>query len=323
MTDRCCEWNVIRFLQGDWDNCWVDHSHSTIIFRRGNTLFAWEPIGILEALLEDSRLPDVIDSVAVSLDQKFVAVQSGLTYLFVFNRETRKMWVLILAHKSVQIAPTIWSDHQGNSQDLVIPTNEGLELYKVSCARGECKLSRSISEKVDKYIYYPPDRTVVTLRAIKGGVRVTIFFLRFDAGDNLKLELPPPDRYPSFELLKAQIDDFSIVNLYDATYLALHSRGHITDSIRLFLLDKSQIYETHELAIPCTNGFTLTVSDNLLFCHSHGPEETTVFDLELCFSLSARYQPSVQQPKFSSSLSLPAITNLFIIVGWNLFLDFI
>lgn len=110
----------------------------------------------------------------ISLDFSFLACQTSSTQVVVIDtKQHQKYNITIKTSSSVltnRILPNglIWSDHGGGSQDLIVVTQFGLELYKVSAGRRQCKLSRTVSEYspqalLDSFWYDPTCRLVVLL----------------------------------------------------------------------------------------------------------------------------------------------------------------
>lgn len=63
----------------------------------------------------------------------------------------------------------VWTDHGGTSQDLILMTTRGAEMYKVSAARSQCKLVRSLSYATRCFWYGPKSRLLVLGTGELGG----------------------------------------------------------------------------------------------------------------------------------------------------------
>ena len=104
----------------------------------------------------------------LSLDGRILAIQPSLVHIIVLVLKSRRQWsITIKASNDIDKANriltdgVIWSEHGGNSQDLIIVTIKGLELYKISSSRGQCKLSRTIPMHCYSFWYEPNDRDIL------------------------------------------------------------------------------------------------------------------------------------------------------------------
>lgn len=128
-----------------------------------------------------------ISMARVSLDDQMIAAQKSSTEVVVFSLQSAERWALTIKHpedNEILSPGIVWSEHGGKSQDLVILTRRGLELYKASLLRGQCKLSRAMAQRTTRYLYEPVHRVLLLpapTRYIKGSLEVHAFFLRFDA----------------------------------------------------------------------------------------------------------------------------------------------
>lgn len=102
----------------------------------------------------------------------------------------------------------IWSEHGGNSQDLIIVTSKGIELHKISSVRNQCKLSRYIASSIAHYWYNAQNRFLLVAsiastisnspalfedvhHSAGDGIVMSGFFLRCDKNAHFpKFELP-------------------------------------------------------------------------------------------------------------------------------------
>eukprot|EP00602_Paraphysomonas_sp_CaronLab_P013104 CAMPEP_0185039892 /NCGR_PEP_ID=MMETSP1103-20130426/37291_1 /TAXON_ID=36769 /ORGANISM="Paraphysomonas bandaiensis, Strain Caron Lab Isolate" /LENGTH=1082 /DNA_ID=CAMNT_0027578961 /DNA_START=251 /DNA_END=3500 /DNA_ORIENTATION=- len=222
----------------------------------------------------------------VSVDAQLLAIQYTKTSVFVIDTVHRKKWKIDIKYFSGnEILPNglIWSDHGGNSQDLVIVTTRGLELYKVSLARGQCKLSRYMSIKTHFFWFEPNFRVIlVGVTTNSYSLELNGFFLRFDMSDMPRLELPAPDKMPSFTLDgKAGPDDVKMVTLYGQLYCAVHYSEEGGDVLSLYHLSRSKVEKTHTFPLYVSSSVKLSVTDNLLCCHCLQSNMSFLFDISL------------------------------------------
>lgn len=128
----------------------------------------------------------------------------------------------------------IWSDHGGNSQDLVVVTTKDVLCYKVSLQRKSMSATHAFSHPLASAVWWEPcSRAILvgsysTTRATDLIMRA--FFLHFPPTQSasklrpFRLELPPPDRIDPFsvEQFRAEspvsVEDIVFVYMYGDPY---------------------------------------------------------------------------------------------------------
>jgi len=179
-------------LTCDTDGYWFDTGRQKMLVLMGNIFYWWEPY--LQKKGEDLvYFYGPINSTAaivmakVSLDSQLIALQLSKQRVMVIDTTSNQKWAIDIKHTDDnEIIPPgiIWSDHGGNSQDLVVLTERGLELYKISSVREQCKLSRTMNQKASHYWYDPSHRVILLSapqRVLGSNLDVHGFYLRFDA----------------------------------------------------------------------------------------------------------------------------------------------
>eukprot|EP01032_Pedospumella_encystans_P016763 gene16763-19112_t len=154
-------------IEGDWEYSWYDSAHQHFLLLHDGYFYLLSyhdatPTPKLFAHIRD--LPQNLLCGRVSLDKKLIAIQVSLSTLFVIDISSKKKWVVDIKYSSDNaILPggVIWSEHGGNSEDLVLATSRGLELHKVSQVRGQCKLSRHVSQHVSHFWYNAEHRMIM------------------------------------------------------------------------------------------------------------------------------------------------------------------
>ena len=215
-------------LEGKWKAAWFDSAHQHfILLKTVGTLatdsnvsidcadfYTWsfakysnpQPVLLYKDKLEKKR-PSILIA-KLSLDCKLLLIQTSLTTVTVVDIEFHKKWTITIKNPDEnRILPSglCWSEHGGGSQDLIIVTLKGLELYKVSASRGQCKLSRAITQSCYAFWYEPNHRmmliastssTFMQPKPHDGTYIMHGIFFRSDKSTSLKLELPPPEKSP-------------------------------------------------------------------------------------------------------------------------------
>ena len=282
-------------LPGKWACSWFDSSRQQMILFQDKTFYLWSPFGHDNRpikLLSGTSFPDEILFAKVSMDSKLLSVlPGGRKSVSVYDLTTKKKWNITIKNiAGNQILPggLIWSEHGGNSQDLAVVTSKGIELHKVSSARGQCKLSRSIMQTTHLFCYEPNFRAVLLGCIIRDGtIEITGFFLRYDLSDAPRLELPPPDKMPVFRLEKgARANDLKLIVLYGVLYLSVHYCGEneCTDTLALYDLSRGQSRITQTCSYPLymSSDVDISVTDNILCCHCLQNQLTFLLDVRQC-----------------------------------------
>jgi hypothetical protein len=141
-----------------------------------------------------------------------------------------------LGQKDTSILPggIIWSEHGGNSQDLVVVTNHSVLCYKVSLQRKSMSATHAFSHPLAAAVWWEPcSRAILvgsysTARATDLIMRA--FFLHFSSTPSVtklrpfRLELPPPDRIDPFPVGQfrtvspVSVEDVVVINMYGDPY---------------------------------------------------------------------------------------------------------
>lgn len=295
-------------VEGDWECCWFDAAHQHFLLLNDSYFYLLSnddisPTPRLFAHIRD--LPPRLICAKVSLDKKIVAVQTSLSTVVVVDTASKKKWTIDIRHPSDNAILTggiIWSEHGGNSEDLVLATSKGLELYKISQVRGQCKLSRTVSQPTSAFwynaehrmimiaahaqsrygnsrshqsVFFTPDERPKEMLLLDG------FFLNCEKSTIPLLELPPPDKVPRLEVGPGlTVDDVSLVSLYGKVLCLVRYVEHGLDFITVYHMTKLKTERLHCLSLDCpTNGLLFSVYDNLLICHCIGERASVVFDI--------------------------------------------
>lgn len=278
----------------DWDSLWFDDSKQRYILMKNSVFYLWAPwfngpafpdpvkfftlpassgLGQSMSFLRPaSESVTTVSYAQLSLDSQLFAVQMSSTKVLISDLKLKRNWTVEIKtpmDNKILSRGLVWSDHGGNSQDLVIVTRRGLELYKISSSRGQCKLSRMVSHRITTFFYEPNHRFFLLASppvGTAGGDMVNIFqfemngyFLNINNHDKetptntVRFELLPPSRTPSFELgqgvlskciLKDGFDSMSVVTLYGTVFCVC--RMHLTAASTLHRdLELDRVHHRH------------------------------------------------------------------------------
>eukprot|EP01038_Epipyxis_sp_PR26KG_P005597 gene5597-7725_t len=241
-------------------------------------------------------LPTSFMYAKTSVDKQLLAIQQSLTSVVIIDISTRKKWTVEIKYSNENVILSqgiLWSEHGGKSQDLIIITTRGLELYKVSSVRNQCKLSRVISQPSINFWYEPNYRMILLCSfqknaAMKGNIKtgevllMDGYFFKMGKSSIPLLELPPPDKSPRFELGPGvQCDDITLLGLYEKLCCLVHYPGERgISNITIYYVTKTSVERAQRLSINLPfNRLYLSVDDNLLICHSIKSKLSYIFDI--------------------------------------------
>lgn len=276
-------------LGGQWTHHWFDISRQQMLLFRDNSFFVWSPCSAdpgPREIFSDPTLPSKIVYAKISMDGKLIVVQSSKSSMIVLDVANKKRWKVDIKYMSgneILENGLIWSEHGGNSQDLVIVTSRGLELYKVSIARAQCKLSRYISIRIQYFWFEPNFRAIMTAVSSKdSSLEMSGFFLRFDMSDMPRLELPPPDRMPALTLPhSASPQGIAMVTLYGSLYCVVRYEEQGGDLLCLYHLSHSKVQKSYTFPLYVSSPIKISVTDNILCCHCLLSNMSFLFDIKI------------------------------------------
>lgn len=157
-------------IDGVWQYEWYDPALQLSLLLNDNYFYVInnndDPIQQIPKLFyRYDSLPPKILLAKLSLDKKLIVIQASLTSLLVLDTVTKKKWLIDIKksndHNYIVFNGIIWSNHSGNSQDLIIITNKGIEIYKISSIRNQCKLSRIITQTITNFWYEHNHRVIL------------------------------------------------------------------------------------------------------------------------------------------------------------------
>ena len=144
-------------LNDRYEHVWFDAAHDHFLLFQDSYFYVLDPGDAVPSpklfyhLLENT--PTKIINAKVSLDYQVLSIQVSHTSVLVIDIVKSKRWVVTIKHPndSTILEPgMLWSDHGGGSQDLILVTTRGLDLYKISVPRNQCKLSRLLPQPIHK-----------------------------------------------------------------------------------------------------------------------------------------------------------------------------
>jgi hypothetical protein len=193
----------------------------------------------------------------LSLDHTFLALQLTDTMIRIVPCSEKtafhKQWTLDLSigtspimvsaadaraqnRSNTSILPggVIWSEHGGNSQDLVVVTNQSVLCYKVSLLRKSMSATYAFSHPLASAVWWEPCSRAILVGSYST-TRVTdlimrALFLHFPPTPSaaklrpFRLELPPPDRIDPFAVGQfrtgspVSVEEVVVINMYGDPY---------------------------------------------------------------------------------------------------------
>jgi hypothetical protein len=223
---------------------------------------------------EVAGLPPV-ELARLSVDGEFVALQTSDIEVQVVRRATREtFWVLCKSKGGNRILPggLLWSTHApgaSRSQDLFLVTKRGLEQYRVSSKRRDCRLHRAISAQIHAH-WHAPAHDVLFVAAGARGTELVPYLLRGSSVEKLpRLVFSSPVRQ----------QDLFLASMYGALY-AVYSDMR-TSKLLLYLVGRAKVtcVRSLHLMLPPGTALKFSVVDNLLVCHSLDFNVSLFFDV--------------------------------------------
>ena len=286
---------------------WYDAAHQHYVILKESTYYTWSlvdtnpspSVRYLDINSPTASLQNGIKLVKLSLDKQLMALQLSSTKIVIIDLDHAKRWSIeIKSPEDNEILPMglMWSEHGGNSEDLIIVTLRGLELYKVSSIRTQCKLSRVVTCSIREFWYNANHRMILLKGLLKSKdissinstnidtsssvdnkldvFQMSGYYFRLDKTDHFpKLELPPPEKIPKFDIEKSN-SIIDLVTLYGKLYCcALCKHLDETMYISLYEISKTAVELTYQLQIEIItiissfSVVSVSVCDNILVCH--------------------------------------------------------
>jgi len=309
------------FLYESYDQLWMDPVHQHMIVRKGQAFHVAslpdddesvdkvtlsEPYHVEKQLDFLPRAGKLVSAEVLqarfSLNMKLLALQFSQTQVKVVDLAQGHEWTIVIkgTKKPNSILPEgiLWSDHGGNSQDLIIVTaKRGLELHKISSKNLSCRFSRNIETLIYGFWYEPLHR-VLLLSLGPQNTKMRVYFLIRDAKAASPLpflELPRPEKGPSFHLpnTPSSHTDIGVHVLYGIPCAIVLDQT--VWEVNVFTLSKTRTTHTHRLSLQVPGSFSLppafskntdagavrfSCPDNLLVVHLCGQGTSLLFDLE-------------------------------------------
>jgi len=118
-----------------------------------------------------------------------------------------------------------WTDHGGTSQDLLLCTDKGLFFYKISAKKG-MSATHSFPQSSNLCWMEPVSRTLLVGSKALQGYSMRGFRLQAEPKQSHfpRLEVPPPDRLPTFS---TNVEWIELVSLYGKTYCVQIDVGQV------------------------------------------------------------------------------------------------
>ncbi|RYH31191.1 hypothetical protein EON65_03235 [archaeon] len=283
-------------LGRNWQYTWFDPAHNhCLLYNDGSIYVLWlnEEHPTPKLLYHKADMTSDIILSRVSLDKELLAIQISLTTCWIVEVSSNRTWtveVKLPAETIILKGGVMWSDHGGNSQDLVLVTSKGLELFKISAKKNVCKLSRVVAQPSFAFWYNAHHRMILLAsyskpsrfgKAKKDVLLMDGFFLKTDRSAVPTLELPPPDRIPRFELGPGvSSDSIHVLSVYGRLLTLVQYSAGTEDFLTVYQLTKTSVERIYCLPLGgVVNALRVSTHDNLVICHNLPDKSSRVFDL--------------------------------------------
>lgn len=242
--------------------------------------------------------------VKLSLDYKILAIQCSDTQLRIVPLEELKQWTIDLAIDTIpQLSYPItmtkhrtnrlklykntyrildggifWTEHRGTSQDLIICTDSGLLLYKISPKKG-ISATYTFHHASDQCWMEPVSRTLVVGSKAPHGFTMRTYVLISEAKQSHfpRLEVPPPHRLPTFTTTAKRME---VVSLYSKVFCVEMETGRV--QWRLLGDNHTPVDVCHidMDGFQTSDDLLLFVIDNLIVLHYRNANTSIIIDIQ-------------------------------------------
>lgn len=285
-------------IGGDWDDQYYDATHNHLLCFQENKVYLLSLEDVNPTPVEIYKLPPNLSTkillIKISMNKELIAAQVTSTTILVMDIQSDKRWKIDIRGNKILDKGIIWSDHGGNSEDLVIITNKGLELYKVNNRKGYCRLSRNLNQSIINYWYNietrmillasnknPPAKSNNSSNSNKELLIMDGYFLKSEKPNIPMLELPPPDKIPRFELGPGvDMKCIHLINVYGKLLILVRYMIDHDAYYAVYQITKTSVDKLFSLALGnMSTNVVISTYDNLIICHDLSTKLSIVFDL--------------------------------------------
>jgi hypothetical protein len=291
-------------LTGDWESLHFDATHNHFLCLKENTLYRFslnDPDPAPVEIFKHTFMTPKLKLIKLSICREIIAAQISSTAVMVFDLSSDKKWKIDIKGNEILNDGMIWSEHSGNSEDLIIVTNKGIELYKVNIRKSYCRVSRILSQPILNYWYNVENRMILLATSKKpvgsasefmgkitkdpSSVKELLvmdgYFLKAEKPNIPMLELPPPDKIPRFELGPGvDMDCIHLVTVYGKLLTLVRYSQDSEGFFGVYQITKTSIDKLFSLAIgQLSKEIYLSTYDNLIICHDLKNKTSIMFDI--------------------------------------------
>ena len=242
--------------------------------------------------------------VKLSLDHKILAIQCSDTQLRIVPLEELKHWTIDLAvdtipqssypisktkHRSTRLKLNkntyrildngiFWTEHGGTSQDLVVCTDKGLLFYKISPKKG-MSATYTFHHASDQCWMEPVSRTLMVGSKAPHGFTMRTYVLMGEAKQSPfpRLEVPPPDRLPTFTTTAKRLE---VVSLYGMAYCVEMDAGRVQWRLLGYGDPPVDVFHVDIDGFQPSDDLELFVIDNLFILHYRNSNTSIMIDIQ-------------------------------------------
>lgn len=258
-----------------------DESNRQVLVLKNDGLLQVKSIDsgqILSLKLPLRPLGDEVFSVKLSPDCHVVALQTSLRVLDLYNLENGLMDYFQAPRSRGNIIGFCWP----SSDDLIVITDQGVELFQVFRRKKQLKLSRSYSFPITWFIYSSGSSILATSHTTSNSVQ----FFQITSGSMIKLNRLELGRGPASKPILER--DACLCELYGHVCFVLmaHDQQSLSDPIGtqvfVYTLQKdAPPLKSHVLLLELTGRFGLSVVDNLIVVHHQTSHTSLVYDIKM------------------------------------------
>ncbi|KAK6623931.1 hypothetical protein RUM43_004763 [Polyplax serrata] len=270
------------------NNAFFDDSNKQVFTVRSGGVTGVQVQGPTEELCQSFRMADKgpVVSIKLSPKQNVLAVQRSNFQLEFMNLKGKELDEVEYVHGSKNTSANIHGFIWTNSDELLLVTDQGIELIQVIPEKRSLKVLKSISNNINWFVSCPVSSIVFLALGPASTNMLPISYAQSGSLTKLpKFQVDPPGTPTKGKLLEKYV---TVAILYGNTsLLVLHhptqvsSHGSSSSQIVIYTVHRvlQTTRKTHILHLQCSGFFAISTVDNLILVHHQGSSSTLLFDI--------------------------------------------
>eukprot|EP00794_Sanderia_malayensis_P006806 gene6806-7575_t len=226
-------------------------------------------------------------SIKFSLDHRIIAIQRSLKSIDFVNFDNGKAngpeYSQSCKGRTTQIMGFIWT----SINELVIVTNQGIELYQIQSDKRHVKLIKNYSVSVNWFVYLSESSVLLLSSGIMGNIIHPYTFRPGSVNRLPKFEVENPASTRTPQPGGLHVRDVTVANIYGQIYVVvLRNQPRVLNSVGaeivLYQLQRDVPgKKSAVLKLGAVGRFAVNVVDNLIVVHHQASKTSMLFDVKL------------------------------------------